>query len=106
MPKKWSPLLMGFLIIASGNLLTGCKERLSWQESLCVDAIQLKARYGYDIHEVNSKKNKLMDNVVDVTGEVTVDDGFGKKTRQSFRCSISDDLENTEYPEQVQAWIY
>lgn len=106
MPKKWAELPLGVMIVASGLLLAGCKEKLSWQEQLCVDAIKLKARYGYDIHEVHSKRNKLLKNVMDVTGQVTVDDGFGKKTRQSFRCSISDELEDTEYPEQVRAWIY
>jgi len=106
MSKKWSTLLAGLLIIVSGTLLSGCKEKMSWQEELCVDAIKLKARYGYDIHEVMSKKNQLLDNVMDVTGSVTVDDGFGKKVRQSFRCSIANDLKDTEYPEQVRVWIY
>ena len=87
-------------------LLSGCKEKNTWQETLCIQAIKEKARYGYDIHEVSSNKNKLLASVTDVTGLVTVKDGFGKEERLSFRCSIDNSLKETEHPEQVRVWIY
>lgn len=94
------------MMFTSLVFLSGCKEKYTWQEKLCVQAIKDKARYGYDIHEVNSKKNTLLNTVTDVTGLVTVKDGFGKEERQSFRCSIDNSLKETEHPEQVRVWIY
>ncbi|MCY7297146.1 hypothetical protein [Alteromonas sp. a30] len=106
MPQTLSSRALALMISIFLLLLSGCKDKYTWQEKLCVQAIQDKARYGYDIHEVNSKKNKLLKTVTDVTGLVTVKDGFGKEERQSFRCSIDNSLKETKHPEQVRVWMY
>lgn len=87
-------------------LLTGCGDKRSWQEKLCISAIQKMARYGYEIHEVYSKNNALIKGLTDVMGSVTLDDGFGAKRKESFRCSIQNNVKATPREDDVRVWFY
>lgn len=94
------------LIMALFLLLAGCGEKQSWQELLCEKSIRLEARYGYDLLDIGSKANTLLNNVTDVVGTVSIKDGFGASKVQSFRCSIDNGKEETLTPEEVRVWIY
>jgi len=86
--------------------LCGCGDKLTWQETLCEKSIRLEARYGYDLLDIGSKTNTLLNNVTDVVGTVTIKDGFGASKVQSFRCSINNGQEEILTPEEVRVWIY
>lgn len=106
MPKSVSILKVGCLVLMSSTLLVGCGDKLTWQEKLCVNAIKKMARYGYEIHEVSSKGNAIIKTLTDVIGSVTLDDGFGAKRKESFRCSIENDVQATPNEEDVRVWFY
>lgn len=86
--------------------VVGCGSKLTWQESMCEKAIRKEARYGFDLLNIGSKNNTLLNNVTDVVGTVTIKDGFGTGKVQSFRCSIDNGEEETLTPEEVRVWIY
>ena len=104
--KNKSLLRFSLVTVFASLLLTGCGDKHSWQEKLCINAIKKFARYGYEIHEVTSKSNELIKGLTDVIGSVTLDDGFGAKRKESFRCSIQDNVKTTTKEDDVRVWFY
>lgn len=92
--------------VLSVFLLNACGDKRTWQEKVCINAIKKVARYGYEIHSLYSQPNKLISGRTDVMGIATIDDGFGSGKRESFRCSVDDDIHQTPKEEDVRVWVY
>ena len=106
MVEKMRFVKLALCAVLSVMLLSGCGDTQTWQEKLCINAIKKVARYGYEIHSLTSQPNQLITDHTDVLGTATIEDGFGAGKRESFRCSIDNDIHETPREEYVRVWVY